>query len=239
MRCKYCNIEIACKSKICPLCHEKIHLNENVDLPVEETQELKNVYPPKKREKVPVKKRLLSPTSIYLSVALAIFVICLVINLRITPTIYWFACVGAVLVYGLILTKHTILSNNSIGIKIFWQAMAVFAILLALNYIIKDQISDYVPHWIWDFGLPIILTVSTTVAGIYTSIAFHKWHSVILDALAVSSLGFIPIILYGCGVVHNPITSIICACLSSVAIILCSILGRRTLISEFKKKFHV
>ena len=239
MRCKYCNIEIACKSKVCPLCHEKIHLDASVDLPLEETQELPSVYPPKKKDKVPVKKRLLSPGTIYTSVALAVFVICLVINLRITPTIYWFACVGAVLVYGLILTKHTILSNNSIGIKIFWQAMAIFAILLALNYIIKDQISDYVPHWLWDYGLPIILIVSTTVAGIYTSIAFHKWHSVILDALAVSSLGFIPLILYGCHVVHNPMMSIICASLSSVAIILCAILGRRTLISEFKKKFHV
>ena len=239
MRCKYCNIEIGCKSKICPLCHEKIHLDASVDLPVEETQELPVAYPPKKREKVPVKKKLLSPGSIYLSIALTVFILCVAINLRLTPTIYWFAFVGAVLVYGLILTKHTILSNNSIGIKIFWQAVAIFAILIALNYLVKDQISHYINNWIWDLGLPVILTVSTIVVGIYTAIAFHKWHSVIIDALAVSALGFVPMILFGCGVVVNPVMSIICACLSSAGIIFCGILGRKTLISEFKKKFHV
>lgn len=239
MRCKYCNVEIGCKSKICPLCHEKIHLDANVDLPLEENQELPNAYPPKKKEKVPVKKKLLSPSSIYLSIALTIFMICVAINLRLTPTIYWFAFVGAVLVYGLILTKHTILSNNSIGIKIFWQAVAIFVILIALNYLLRNQIAHYLPYWIWDLGLPVILIVSTMVVGIYTAIAFHKWHSVIIDAITVSTLGFIPIILYGCGVVHDPVMSIICACLSSVSIIFCGILGRKTLISEFKKKFHV
>ncbi|MDE7079919.1 MAG: hypothetical protein K2O95_07385 [Clostridia bacterium] len=239
MRCNYCNIEIGCKSKICPLCHEKIRLDTSVDLPLEEHEELPAAYPSKKREKVPVKKKLLSPGSIYLSIALTVFMICVAINLRLTPTIYWFAFVGAVLVYGLILTKHTILSNNSIGIKIFWQAVAIFAILIALNYLVKDQISHYIHNWVWDLGLPVILIVSTLVVGIYTAIAFHKWHSVIIDALAVSALGFIPVILFGCGVVVNPVMSIICACLSSVGIIFCGILGRKTLISEFKKKFHV
>ncbi len=231
MRCKYCNIEVGCESKICPLCHEKLQIDESVDLPM--------AYPPKKREKVPVKKKLLSPGSLYTSIALTVFTLCLAINLRLTPTIYWFAIVGAVLIYGLILTKHTILSNNSIGIKIFWQAVAIFAILLALNYLLKHQISNYIKNWVWDLGLPVILIVSTLVIGIYTAIAFHKWHSVIIDALTVSALGFLPVILYGCGVVHNPVMSIISACLSSAGIIFCSILGRKTLISEFKKKFHV
>ncbi|MDE7215723.1 MAG: hypothetical protein K2O08_02845 [Clostridia bacterium] len=239
MRCKYCNIEIICKSKICPLCHEKLHLDPKVDLPAEQIEDMPLAYPAKKREKIPVKKKLLSPASIYLSIALAIFIICVAINLRLTPTIYWFSFVGAVLVYGLILTKHTILSNNSIGIKIFWQAIAIFAILIALNYLVKDQISHYIDNWVWDLGLPVILTVSTLVVGIYTAIAFHKWHSVIIDALAVSALGFIPVILFACKVVKNPVMSIICACLSSMGIIFCGILGRRTLISEFKKKFHV
>ncbi|MDE6614348.1 MAG: hypothetical protein K2K24_02450 [Clostridia bacterium] len=239
MRCKYCNVEIGCKSKICPLCHEKLHIDSKVDLPLDANDELPNAYPPKKREKVPVKKRLLSPASLYLSIALALFILCVAINLRLTPNIYWFAFVGAVLVYGFILIKHTVLSNNSIGIKIFWQAVAIFVILIALNYLVKDQIVNYITNWVWNWGLPAIFIVSTLVVGIYTSVAFHKWHSVIIDALAVSALGFIPIILYACGVVDKPVLSIICACLSSIGIIFCAILGRKTLISEFKKKFHV
>lgn len=238
MRCEYCKVEIGCKSKICPLCHEKLRLDTNVDLPAQ-IEDAPLAYPQRKKEKVPVKKKLLSFRSIYLSVALAVFILCLVINLRLTPEIYWFAFVAAVLVYGYILVKHTILSNNSIGIKIFWQALAILSLLLALNYLLKDQVSRYSTSWVWDFGLPAILIVSTAVVSIYTAIAFHKYHSVIIDALAISTLGFIPIILFGIGVVVQPVTSIVSACLSSVSIIFCSILGRKTLLSEFKKKFHV
>ncbi|MDE6189630.1 MAG: hypothetical protein K2G37_05035 [Clostridia bacterium] len=238
MRCEYCKVEIGCKSKICPLCHEKLRLDPSVDLPAR-VEELPSAYPQKKHDKIPVAKKLRSFSSIYLSVALAVFIIAVAINLRLTPEIYWFAFVAAVLVYGYILIKHTILSNNSVGIKIFWQAVSILVLLLALNYLVKNQTADYDKTWVWDFGLPAILIVSTLVVGIYTSIAFHKWHSVIIDALMISALGFIPLILFGAGVVKQPVTSIASACLSSVAIIFCSILGRKNLLSEFKKKFHV
>jgi len=230
MRCKYCNIEIGCQSKVCPLCHEKLHLPAELDMP--------HAYPQKPAGKQPKKRKLFSARSLYLSIALTIFILCIPINLLTTPDLYWFAIVGAVGAYGFVLLHHTILSNNSIGIKIVWQGISILVVLLAVNFLLKKQAPELASTWVWDYGLPSILIIASLVTGIYTSIAFKFWNNIIIDALGISALGFIPLILYAVKVVHHPALSVVSACISSVVIIFCGILGRRTLISEFKKKFH-
>lgn len=231
MRCKYCNIEVGCKTKVCPLCHEKLVDDE------QENQNLPIAYPQKAGRKK--ERKRLSASSIYLSIAVSIFVLCIPINLLITPDIYWFAIVGIVGVYGFVLVRNTILSNNSIGIKIFWQCVWALCVLLVVNYIIRHQIPQLTGAWVWDYGLPTILLASTLVVGIYTAIAFRFWNDVIVDAICISALGYLPVILYAAKVVQRPVVSIVCACVSSVIIIFCGILGRKSLISEFKKRFHV
>lgn len=231
MRCKYCNVEIGCKAKLCPLCHEKLE-------PSEDIKSLPQAYP-SKRQTTKKPRRLFSATSLYLSIALTVFIICIPINLLTTPDIYWFGIVGIACLYGLILVRNTILSNNSIGIKIFWQLVAIFCVLLVVNNLLQSQLPTLNSNWIWDYGLPSILTISSLTIGIYTAIAFSKWHEVIVDAISVSAIGFLPLILYAFGVVEVQYMSIACACISAVVIIFCAVLGRRTLFIEIKKRFHV
>lgn len=231
MRCKYCNVEIGCKTKVCPLCHEKLEddLHDAENLPV--------AYPPKNQRKK--ERRRLSPSSLYLSIAASLFVLCIPINLLTTPEVYWFGIVGILSIYGFVLVRNTVLSNNSIGVKIFWQCVWALIVLLVVNFILSRQIPELTGAWVWDYGLPTILLSSTLVVGIYTAIAFRFWNDVIVDAMCVSAVGFLPIILYAFKVVTRPEISITCACVSSVVIIFCGILGRKTLIAEFRKRFHV
>lgn len=230
MRCKYCNIEVGCKAKVCPLCHEKL---ENTD----GNAVLPEVYPRKTTKKKD--RRRISASSLYLSIAVTIFVLCIPINLLVTPEVYWFGIVGILGVYGFVLVRNTILSNNSIGVKIFWQCIWALIVLIVVNAILSRQVPELTGAWVWDYGLPAILLASTLVVGIYTAIAFRFWNDVIVDAICVSATGFIPVILYAFKVVTHPAMSITCACVSSVVIIFCGILGRRSLINEFKKRFHV
>ena len=234
MRCKYCNIAIGCKSKICPLCHEKLQLPDNLDMEYEAPM----AYPEKQKTPARKKKRR-SITRIYLSVALTTFILSIPINLLTTPQIYWFAVIAALGIYGFILINNTILSNNGIGIKIFWQGVGILAVLLTINYLIERQTPQASPTWVWDYGLPAILIISSITTGIYTTIAHKYWSSSVLDTLMISGLGYVPLILYACKVIAHPILAIVGACVSTGIIIFCCILGRRTLISELKKKFHV
>lgn len=229
MRCKYCNVEIGCKAKVCPLCHEKLEDDNSTDA-------LPSAYPSKSTKK---ERKYLSPSSLYLSIAVSIFVLCVPINLLTTPEVYWFGIVGILGVYGFVLVRNTILSNNSIGVKIFWQCLWALIVLLVVNVILSRQIPELTGAWVWNYGLPTILLSSTLVVGIYTAIAFRFWNDVIVDAMCVSAIGFIPIILYAFNVITQPAMSITCACVSSVVIIFCGILGRKSLINEFRKRFHV
>ncbi|MDE5654775.1 MAG: hypothetical protein K2I46_04120 [Clostridia bacterium] len=234
MRCKYCNIDVACESKVCPLCHEKLPIPENLDMPYQPEK----AYPDK--QKTPKrKKRKLSVTKLYVSIALTLFILSIPINMLTTPQLYWFAIVGVLVIYGFILIANTILSNNGIGIKIFWQAVGILAVLLTVNYLIDKQAPEDTDTWVWDYGLPSILIIASITTGIYTTIAFKYWSSAVLDTLIISALGYLPLILFVCKVIAHPVLAIISTCVSTVIIIFCCILGRRTLISELKKKFHV
>lgn len=232
MRCKYCNVEIGCKTKICPLCHEKLEYDND-----EEAATLAQAYPAKVKTKK--KRRRISASSLYLSIAVTLFVLSIPINLLVTPEIYWFGLVGIIGVYGFVLVRNTVLSNNSIGVKIFWQCLWMFIVLVVVNEILSRQLPQLTGAWVWNYGLPTILLVSTLVVGIYTAIAFRFWNDVIVDAICVAIVGFLPVILYAFKVVDEPAMSIACACVSSVVIIFCGILGRKSLISEFRKRFHV
>ncbi len=235
MRCKYCNVEITCDSKICPLCHEKLSLPKDVDMPYD----LPKAYPEKKKPPKRRERKKLSAIRLYLSIALTVFILSVPINILTTPNLYWFAIVGVLVIYGFILVHNTILSNNGIGIKIFWQGVGIFSVLLTVNYLLDKQAPEYSPSWVWDYGLPSIFIIASIVTGIYTAIALKYWSSVVIDALIISGLGYLPIILYAAKVVVHPAMAVTAACISTTVIIFCCILGRKTLISELKKKFHV
>ncbi|MDE6604863.1 MAG: hypothetical protein K2K85_02435 [Clostridia bacterium] len=234
MRCKYCNIEVSCDSKICPLCHEKLVIPDNLDL----SYETPKAYPDKQKTVRKAKKKL-SVTRLYISIALTVFLLSVPINLLTTPNLYWFAIVAVLGIYGLILVANTILSNNGIGIKIFWQGVGILAVLLTINYLLDKQAPEYSPTWVWDYGLPAILIIASITTGIYTAIALKYWSSVVIDTLIISALGYLPIILYACKVIVHPALAITATCVSTIIIIFVCILGRKTLISELKKKFHV
>lgn len=234
MRCKYCNIEVACQTKICPLCHEKLSLPENLDMPYDAPE----AYPEKIKTPTRKKKRR-SATGIYVSIALTAFFLSIPINILTTPKLYWFAVVGVLAIYGFIMIANTILSNNGIGIKIFWQGVGILSVLLTVNYLLDKQAPQYSETWVWDYGLPTILIIASITTGIYTAVAHKYWSSSVLDTLIISALGYFPLILYACKVIAHPVLAIAAACVSTGIIIFCCILGRKTILSEIKKKFHV
>ena len=81
MRCKYCDVEVTCESKICPLCHEKLSIKDNLDLDYTPTK----AYPDKQKPiKKPYRQRL-TVTGIYLCISLSLFILSIPINLSTDP----------------------------------------------------------------------------------------------------------------------------------------------------------
>lgn len=229
MRCKYCNVEINCKTKICPLCHEKLD---------EFDETLPQIYPVKQLKSE--KKKKLSANWIYILISAIIFIPSLAVNLIVTPSIQWFWIVGILAVYGYVLVYNTILSSHSISSKILIQTafgigfiFAIYAVFRELDPTISQR------EWLFDFALPCVIAVSIITMTVMAMVFSRTNHAALLDCIMLSCMGYLPIILYAAGVVADPALAYFCAVLCSVSIIACAIVGRKKVWLEFKKKFHV
>ena len=122
MRCKFCNVEVDCKTHICPLCHELL-------TPENDKEDLSPAFPPKTARAERRRHTHFTATNIYLAASFVIFVASLAVNLGLHQPTKWFLMVGAVLLYGFLTMRNTVMSNNSAWIKAFWQIVMISLIL--------------------------------------------------------------------------------------------------------------
>lgn len=228
MRCKYCGVDIDCKTKICPLCHEKLDQQDST---------LPQIYPPKT---APTKKRKWSAIWIYTLICAIVFIPSLAINLIVTPNIHWFWIVFSLAIYGYIVVYNTILSSHSAGSKILIQATFGVAFIFVIYAVFKNLdplISQ--KQWIFDLAVPLVIAISILTMFIMSLALSKRNTSLLLDCVFLSFTGYLPLIFQASKLVTNPILTYVCAVLCSLSIIICTIVGRKQLYTELKKRFHI
>ncbi|MEG1394441.1 MAG: DUF6320 domain-containing protein [Clostridia bacterium] len=261
MRCKYCNIEIEGRAKVCPLCHEKLErptveekpiapaVDENDNIVDEKSNSIvnasdkfvaveeKSFYPP--RENQAKVKKPLTFNTIFFLVSIPLFLICLTINVLTTPHLLWFYLVGACEVYIYLLVRNTIHSANSIAVKILWQGiMLFFMVWIAETVFVRFELPN-TEKWVLEYALPAVIGISVIVMAIFTAVLGKKQPAMILDCIFLSIVGYIPIIFYACHLVEHSIFAIVIMLLSSITIACCVIYGRAVLVADIRKRFHV
>lgn len=225
MRCKYCNIEIESKTKICPLCHEKL---EDID------ESLPLAYPEKKSKRHVHRHFTLG--KIYTFVSLIVFLLSITVNYLTDKRILWCYIVGAVLLYGLILIKNTVLSRNSVGIKVLVQTVCIFLLFVVIETVTATTST----HWALNYAMPIIHLISTIVLTVLVACSISKNRNNLISVMAFSFLGFLPIILYFATDIVTVLWPAISTCVLSVIAILSTVIfGHNELKNEFKRKFHI
>lgn len=231
MRCKYCNVEIEGQAVVCPLCHEKLAQDPQSDAQVP-------TYPPKRLHRHP--HTHFTFTNIYLFVSAVLFFIGMTIALVLTPQVQWFWMIALIALHGYLLVRYTILSARSIGMKIFLQACMILILLVAADRIFLP-LAEETPtlDWTLEIALPAILGVSTIVMGVLTAVYARRRPSVLMDCILLSSLGFLPLILYATDDLTSPYAAIACAVLSGIAILCCVVFGRKEIAQEFSKRLHI
>lgn len=229
MRCKYCNIEIIGGGVVCPLCHEK--LDEADRQPILSFPP-KNFHPTKTDSRFNFK-------SIYIFLSISLFLLALALSLIFTPQVQWFWLIGLTSLYVYVCIYNTILSSNSISVKIILQAIFVFLIIFASQAIFKNTLhKDLSPTWLMDYAFSGTICLSLVSIAVYTAIKVKRDYSLIIDINFISLTGFIPIILYATGNIAKPIIAIVCCIISSLIILGSIAFGHKELTQEFKKKFH-
>ena len=227
MRCKYCGVTIDDDSKVCPLCHE---------LAVDDGKETNSNFPPK-TEKAKRPRSRVNFHNLYISIAVLVAGICVAINLTLTPDVYWFTIVMAVLAYGYLTVANTVMSNSSIWIKIFWQILMITLILWAAQSVL-NPLFDERTNWLLDYALPLVLGISVVALGITAASLIRKEPSLLVDNLLISLIGFLPIVLYAANVIESVIPSAICAGLCGLSIFCFIAFARDELWAEIVRRFH-
>lgn len=227
MRCKYCGVEIDDDSGICPLCHE---------LAVDDGGETHANFPPK-TGKIKRRGSRVNFHNLYLSIAAIAVGVCVALNLTLTPDVYWFTIVMAVLAYGYLTVANTVLSNSSIWIKIFWQIFMIILILWAAQSVLNPLFEER-NNWLLDYAVPIILGISVVALGITAASLINKEPSLLVDNLLISLIGFVPIILYATGVIDEVIPASICAGLCGLSMICFVAFAKDELWAEIVRRFH-
>lgn len=229
MRCKFCNVEVDCKTHICPLCHELI-------TPEEGDENLTPAFPPKTEKSERKRHTHFTLPNIYLAVSFVIFIICLAVNLGLHQPTKWFLMVGAVLLYGFLTMRNTVMSNNSAWIKAFWQIVMI-SLILWLAQVVFDEVIT-VKFWLLDIALPIIIMLSVLTLGIISCAVVRKNKALLYDTLFLSLMGFVPIILYAFGLVHGVLFSAICAGFCAIVIVCVIIFARKEILEEMERRLH-
>lgn len=218
MFCKHCHVEVEGQSRTCPLCHKPFNDNEFFPI-VKSTRKMKTTF-----------------TLVYLISALVFSVLCLLVNLLVVTGVLWSVAVVGVLVYIFVLISGTIFSTKHTASKIFLQTIALAVLTGFLQTLTPAT------KWAANYAVPIILLLGGIFLGI-TSLAIRRSGSYLLCMIFVAAIGLIPIVysLIAKEIVLWP--SIACAAVCG-AILISGILwdiisGKKLILGELKRKFHI
>lgn len=219
MYCKKCNVNVNCLTDHCPLCHE----------PIEADKELDRAFPIPK-----VDKRLHTKFSlIYTILASLVVIACIIANIFTNPEFMWSVMVLICLSYIYYLVRFTFISQGHFTARVFGQAVALTILLFSVRRIFGGN------DWIFITWLPIVYFVSEVLLSIYMLINKKRARKYIISLLALSILGIIPVAVAYVLDVSVKWPSIAVTAVSVATIIVSLIMGRKIIVGELKRYFHL
>jgi len=221
---KYCN---ECKTYVlgngqcCPLCFSKLSgtAEENIA----------EAYPEKKE--LPRKYNFILRLLLFLSVAAGL--ICLFVNLLFWSGLLWSLIAVTVILLLWETVGLMILSKKNIGWRLFAQMIAVLLVSITV---------DAVTGWkAWSLGYfaPFVIIASSCAMTIIFYIKRTQWRENMLFQLIISVNGFIPVVLYLCGLTKVLWPGAVGALYSLLSLLWMLIFFDKQFKNELKKRFHV
>lgn len=230
--CVNCGVELDGALEECPLC------NTPVINPRELASHRKaSPFPEEKGTVETVRRKDLGilTTSILGAAAVA----CGVINLLVFTGVAWsLAVIGACLLVWVMMVPLVIDSRQSVYVYLLLDGVAAGLYLFMLSFLTSGQ------KWLWGLGIPIVILV-TAMAEALTVCIRHLPNSFLTNALYVVNvtgllcLGLeILIDRYVAGQIALSWSIVVLAVVGSVDVVLVTVLSRRRLRNEVRRRLH-
>lgn len=219
MYCKHCKVKIGCKAEVCPLCHEPITVDET----------MQQVFPTPN-----VKRRLHTKFSlIYVILSTFVTLICIWANILTNPNFMWSMMVMVCLIYVYYLVRFTFISQGHFNARIFGQAIVLTVVFFSVRHFIGGN------SWIFITWLPLVYFLSELMLGAYMVINTKRARKNIITLITLSIMGTIPTIVAYALDIAVKWPSITVTSFSLAVIIISVIAGRKVILGELKRYFHL
>lgn len=216
MRCKNCNVDIACKATKCPLCHQPLISEGEVAFPSPQ---------PKKR----VVNRFLRA---YALLAAFVILLCVALNVVVDVKLLWCIPVAVALCYGYYLLGVILVSKRRWHKHIMGQMLAHTLAFVIVRLTLPTE------HAFYSYWLPVIYVVSDGMILVFflkTGAEAPKYLSTVLFLFL---LGACPTIFAFVFRLAQPIPSYVATGIGVAVFVTLSVVFRKSIKYELKKTFH-
>lgn len=220
MYCEKCKVNIDCKADVCPLCHRPLTVGE----PVTEL-----AY---KNGKIR-KQRLDIFSKIYLSCAFIATVVCIIVNVLNNYEYMWSMIVMVGLSYVYYCIRFTFLAQGNFNGRIFGQTIAQTLVFIAVRVTVGGN------HFIFITWLPIVYFISELLLCVYIALNWREARKKMMSLVVLGILGIIPVCSAYIMDLSVKLPSIIASAFSVAVILVTLIAGRKHIIGELKRYFHL
>lgn len=220
MYCERCKVTVNCKADRCPLCHRELTgSDENAE----------QIFPKGKIRK----QRLDIFSKIYLSCALIAVIACIVVNVLNNSEFMWSMIVMVSLIYVYYCIRFTFIAQGNFNVRIFGQAIAQTVVFFAVRLTVGGN------HFIFITWLPVVYFVSEVLLCAYIGINWKEARKKMMSLVVMGILGIIPVCAAYLMDLSVKWPSIAASAFSVAVILVTVIAGRKHIIGELKRYFHL
>ncbi len=225
--CEACKVSISTKTEKCPLCH--------APLPPCEDAALEQTYP----DFSPFKRRNRLLTLLYSAVCLTAIFVCVLVNLLTWNNHLWSALVTAPVLYVWLCGLITFRKRAHLGLKLMAHAIGIVLVLVVINSFTDSQ--KVVSHvsWAVSYTMPFTFVGFILLINVLMAHKRHTLRDYVLYQISLCVIGFIPLLLVLLGVAQPVYPSIIAAACSALTIGALFLFGRKKVVAELNRKFHI
>ena len=219
LHCKFCKVDVAGSHEHCPLCGGNLTGEPDAE----------RTYPPAP-PKSDFAKRFLQIATV---VAACAGVICVAVNLLVTPQVWWSLYTLLGIACGWLWLTIGLLKKSNIKKSIAWQL-----IVISLLVLLWDAVTGW-HGWSIDLVFPSIYTCALLAVMVLTRILHMPVRDYIIYAIMGAVLGVIPVIFILTGILHVLIPSVICVAVSLIVIVMLLLFHWKAVHGEIVKKLHL
>lgn len=226
--CTHCKVYISTKTDFCPLCHRKIEkANETVSV---------QTFPEYKK---PLKNKLgLTKLLINILAPLAIFVTVLV-NLLTYNGVLWSLIDVMAIIYLWAFGMWTFKKDGSIGKKIVVNAIAINLIIISANIFGYNLATLPNEFWSISYVLPFLIAIFMLANNVIMFTKKHQIKDFILSQFSLCFIAFAVFIVAMSGFTSVLFPAFIVLSLAVLTLLTFALFGKKMIMQEFKKKFHL